>query len=126
MASSEREAVVKAGEPTFVGLLFFLMIRRPPRSTLFPYTTLFRSIRREALGVSGAAKPANTWAWIFWISSVPGKRTFTPSRKAGASAGDRRGVSAVRFANPGLDESPVDPGADPARPRPRSSPVQSR
>src|SRR3712207_7917978 len=29
----------------FVGLyFFFLMIRRPPRSTLFPYTTLFRSI----------------------------------------------------------------------------------
>src|SRR6266853_5035707 len=26
-------------------LLFFLMIRRPPRSTLFPYTTLFRSRR---------------------------------------------------------------------------------
>src|ERR1039458_7807270 len=25
-------------------LVFFLMIRRPPRSTLFPYTTLFRSI----------------------------------------------------------------------------------
>src|SRR2546425_7239780 len=35
---------------------FFLMIRRPPRSTLFPYTTLFRSIalerqpRRQHLG----------------------------------------------------------------------------
>src|SRR2546430_7108543 len=27
---------------------FFLMIRRPPRSTLFPYTTLFRSWRRTA------------------------------------------------------------------------------
>src|SRR3712207_7602490 len=27
---------------------FFLMIRRPPRSTLFPYTTLFRSRRRVA------------------------------------------------------------------------------
>src|SRR2546425_6998883 len=26
---------------------FFLMIRRPPRSTLFPYTTLFRSLREE-------------------------------------------------------------------------------
>src|SRR3989442_3169290 len=26
-----------------VNLFFFLMIRRPPRSTLFPYTTLFRS-----------------------------------------------------------------------------------
>src|SRR5258708_23672511 len=28
---------------TLSALLFFLMIRRPPRSTLFPYTTLFRS-----------------------------------------------------------------------------------
>src|SRR2546426_896700 len=27
--------------------LFFLMIRRPPRSTLFPYTTLFRSISAD-------------------------------------------------------------------------------
>src|SRR3712207_7930764 len=27
-------------------LFFFLMIRRPPRSTLFPYTTLFRSLNR--------------------------------------------------------------------------------
>src|SRR3712207_7370681 len=27
----------------FVFFFFFLMIRRPPRSTLFPYTTLFRS-----------------------------------------------------------------------------------
>src|SRR2546430_6072123 len=26
---------------------FFLMIRRPPRSTLFPYTTLFRSVNRD-------------------------------------------------------------------------------
>src|SRR5437868_9564214 len=28
---------------------FFLIVRRPPRSTLFPYTTLFRSIRRHGL-----------------------------------------------------------------------------
>src|SRR3712207_6959741 len=28
---------------------FFLMIRRPPRSTLFPYTTLFRSIARKLI-----------------------------------------------------------------------------
>src|SRR5258706_7047717 len=34
--------------------VFFLMIRRPPRSTLFPYTTLFRSVvdgERELLAV---------------------------------------------------------------------------
>src|SRR5258706_1237306 len=29
--------------PALAILFFFLMIRRPPRSTLFPYTTLFRS-----------------------------------------------------------------------------------
>src|SRR5207253_8123787 len=29
-------------------LFFFLMIRRPPRSTLFPYTTLFRSVHKNA------------------------------------------------------------------------------
>src|SRR3712207_7041385 len=30
-------------------IFFFLMIRRPPRSTLFPYTTLFRSTDRRVL-----------------------------------------------------------------------------
>src|SRR3712207_8600309 len=35
-------------------MFFFLMIRRPPRSTLFPYTTLFRSLGASALGVSSA------------------------------------------------------------------------
>src|SRR6202162_6611868 len=34
-------------------VFFFLMIRRPPRSTLFPYTTLFRS------GWSGPPSPRN-------------------------------------------------------------------
>src|SRR2546427_59865 len=35
--------VAELGGREGVGLVFFLMIRRPPRSTLFPYTTLFRS-----------------------------------------------------------------------------------
>src|SRR5438270_4231794 len=30
--------------PSYCFSIFFLMIRRPPRSTLFPYTTLFRSV----------------------------------------------------------------------------------
>src|SRR5256886_14346773 len=42
---------------------FFLMIRRPPRSTLFPYTTLFRSVQAgdavvDPLGVALAAAVA--------------------------------------------------------------------
>src|SRR5690348_18109538 len=41
---------------------FFLMIRRPPRSTLFPYTTLFRSgirvrDRTRRAGLRGSADP---------------------------------------------------------------------
>src|ERR1051325_4684657 len=35
------------------------MIRRPPRSTLFPYTTLFRSVRRHGSRVISAR-----WAWL--------------------------------------------------------------
>src|SRR2546429_5041440 len=38
---------------------FFLMIRRPPRSTLFPYTTLFRSLRRIA--TPGTRKDLRAW-----------------------------------------------------------------
>src|SRR2546430_7491211 len=36
------------------------MIRRPPRSTLFPYTTLFRSIDHNNLGVDGQGLPLAT------------------------------------------------------------------
>src|SRR5687768_18479324 len=36
---------------------FFLMIRRPPRSTLFPYTTLFRSVGGVPPGVRPARGP---------------------------------------------------------------------
>src|SRR5688572_32564777 len=43
-------------------MFFFLMIRRPPRSTLFPYTTLFRSQQRLAVvgdpGVERVARGA--------------------------------------------------------------------
>src|SRR2546430_11862607 len=37
-------------ESTPFAFFFFLMIRRPPRSTLFPYTTLFRSVAVEPGG----------------------------------------------------------------------------
>src|SRR2546430_14459100 len=37
----------------FFLFFFFLMIRRPPRSTLFPYTTLFRSFKARTKPVPG-------------------------------------------------------------------------
>src|SRR2546422_4476663 len=50
---------------------FFLMIRRPPRSTLFPYTTLFRS-RPDLAGIRGAAPHQIGWR--------DGRRTDVRSR----------------------------------------------
>src|SRR3712207_8655942 len=54
-------------ERSFCFLFFFLMIRRPPRSTLFPYTTLFRSLRlrpsREPRAPSGhCCRPSGCFA----------------------------------------------------------------
>src|SRR6266511_748180 len=41
--------------PSLLSFFFFLMLRRPPRSTLFPYTTLFRSPERHPSGVDALA-----------------------------------------------------------------------
>src|SRR5260221_5138205 len=52
---------------------FFLMIRRPPRSTLFPYTTLFRSGRLPSFVKdtgSGAAPPRR---WDVYSATLHGK-----------------------------------------------------
>src|SRR2546426_2814204 len=45
-------------------IFFFLMIRRPPRSTLFPYTTLFRSHFAARTSYKGLAR------WIAGTSAV--------------------------------------------------------
>src|SRR2546430_11539782 len=45
-----------------VSLFFFLMIRRPPRSTLFPYTTLFRSDNGRPMVVAYAGGTAFNFA----------------------------------------------------------------
>src|SRR3712207_8406712 len=61
---------------------FFLMIRRPPRSTLFPYTTLFRSICSDsACFTRGSLAP---WAMSIGIlmrsTKKRGERDFRNSR----------------------------------------------
>src|SRR3989454_6631752 len=50
---------------------FFLMIRRPPRSTLFPYTTLFRSLREEGVQRRAAGQ-------IVVVQSVDQERVGPP------------------------------------------------
>src|SRR2546429_9993203 len=44
----------------FFFFFFFLMIRRPPRSTLFPYTTLFRSLQSIRISARLADKPGHS------------------------------------------------------------------
>src|SRR6266478_1754933 len=55
-------------------IIFFLMIRPPPRSTLFPYTTLFRS------HPAGAEPPERR---LCGGSRLPGPRHQRPGRSAG-------------------------------------------
>src|SRR5437763_8188385 len=59
----------------FLFCFFFLMIRRTPRSTLFPYTTLFRSR---------------------WCRSDPAGRRLSDVRATGRGRGDARAAAAVR------------------------------
>src|SRR3954467_6566369 len=46
--------------------MFFLMIRRPPRSTLFPYTTLFRS--KPSAGPASPGSPSPRWPLPAWVA----------------------------------------------------------
>src|SRR2546422_4844325 len=56
------------------------MIRRPPRSTLFPYTTLFRSPRIAALDRETASKTANLLRKTSRVAQ--GRQLFQHSRKS--------------------------------------------
>src|SRR5256885_16992048 len=54
---------------------FFLMIRRPPRSTLFPYTTLFRSVSVMRSCFNCSILVATTHFDSSLSASLPGKRS---------------------------------------------------
>src|SRR2546430_14438619 len=64
------------------------MIRRPPRSTLFPYTTLFRSIGAETRTVSAAARcPASKFVAAAVMIALPDLiPTIRPSELTVATA----------------------------------------
>src|SRR3712207_7812320 len=84
----------------FILFFFFLMIRRPPRSTLFPYTTLFRSMP-EAINpitaaeikrvlcdvvIRGTAQKARSKTWnIFGKTGTDRKSTRLNSSHANIS-----------------------------------------
>src|SRR5260370_25241876 len=89
----------------FYIFFFFLMIRRPPRSTLFPYTTLFRSI-------SGSSRCPTGGIWPSLCSSAIRRRTrrpeMPPSQRSRAPPGSGRRRSDKRL----LHGRPIRPGTD--------------
>src|SRR5216683_6922777 len=89
---------------------FFLMIRRPPRSTLFPYTTLFRSMPRTVENIGFYARLGFTpgHLTVTMTNDIATRGHSTPvllSQRKGAAQGQaleaaRRLVGALR---PGYD-----------------------
>src|SRR5690606_40925596 len=88
--------------------LFFLRTRRPPRSTLFPYTTLFRSRRRAgpAARVSGGGAGG--------VCTGCGRHALAegcrrPAAPHPGGAGDRRHRRSATAAPPGTRGQPEEP-----------------
>src|SRR2546426_11925429 len=75
-------------------VFFFLMIRRPPRSTLFPYTTLFRSVAARPASRAPTGSPPS-------VEAVAGRgrdqdriarEPCVPRGEDGRAISDRNGV----------------------------------
>src|SRR6266513_4879659 len=82
-------------------LFFFLMIRRPPRSTLFPYTTLFRSARRDPRSARHRPRSARAGA------PRPPRRSARRSERA-----SHAGALFERLERPGHGGAALDLGAE--------------
>src|SRR5256885_9842156 len=115
-------------------MFFFLMIRRPPRSTLFPYTTLFRSCpcRRASLARrAGGACPADPVPFPALLPGRGGRHSAPvaarrPAAACGeapprdALAGDRGGFRGGVLRPVGFHSHP---SAGPRPPTPRPPPT---
>src|SRR5205814_9943191 len=102
---------------------FFLMIRRPPRSTLFPYTTLFRS------GLTGERRGCHLRSLPQTTALNRELRRFDTVSKM-AAAGDRKstrlnsshlGISYAVFCLKKKIPNPGDRSASPKQPPPTST-----
>src|SRR2546430_801051 len=84
----ERHTPELKSHPNTESRLFFLMIRRPPRSTLFPYTTLFRSRLRRSVMASLPHDGAVAWRWrevTVPAGGLPAAATVVAAAAAGSA-----------------------------------------
>src|SRR2546426_3613486 len=73
------------------------MIRRPPRSTLFPYTTLFRSIRIDQTRVAGQINDPDD-------ARASARRASSGARRCGRQTKTKRGKDRRRHNDGGRSE----------------------
>src|SRR5688572_31619708 len=70
-------------------LFFFLLTRRPPRSTLFPYTTLFRSSPPASLALRVVPRFHETWGFLFTCALAASALLFALVRLWGTRQRER-------------------------------------
>src|SRR3712207_9456141 len=85
------------------------MIRRPPRSTLFPYTTLFRSLLKQTAPGALVAQAGGTTEWVAADALAPGMEMIVAAGERLAADGVvARGESKVDRALITGEGAPVD------------------
>src|SRR3712207_8837807 len=74
------------------------MIRRPPRSTLFPYTTLFRSFTDDvAVAATGGSLAAGTYQWGVTARTPAGETPASVSAPVEVPGATTAGTARVSF-----------------------------
>src|SRR5256885_13825969 len=106
---------------------FFLMIRRPPRSTLFPYTTLFRS-KRAGVPLAELLRLADCRVGSRLSLAARRDSLFAPPRSSEDAGVTRAHAARLRDGGrrPRRRRAPARRGDGRAAPRPRARPPRLR
>src|SRR3989454_5572648 len=118
-------SVVNCREAVYLFFVFFfLMIRRPPRSTLFPYTTLFRSRGRRRCAPRCRATPESCNRRAAASTAAPAFRSLRGS--SWAPAAPAIGTGTCRPRSEGHGTGPAALGALPAAATERQGATEPR
>src|SRR5258707_12179441 len=90
-----------------ISFFFFLMIRRPPRSTLFPYTTLFRSLAKVLGDEKRVASQISTKATLTLASRGGGWKISKVHLETEVSGGGIDAATLKKAADIAKEQCPV-------------------
>src|SRR2546430_10595398 len=101
-------SVGRLGTPHCLLFFFFLMIRRPPRSTLFPYTTLFRSFP-DTNAMRRDPKPQHCYSVRFGARELWGPQVTARSEEHTSELQSQSNLVCRLLLEKKKDEAPGDP-----------------